>query len=91
MGNRKSKPIGVRLLSSVAAFLLIGSVLYIFIAGINLYSGAVLASAVLGLGVPSVSAGESVMEMIAGFFETFFDGLMEVIGGIFDAISSLFG
>lgn len=91
MGNRKDKPIGMRLLSSVAAFLLIGSAVYIFVAGINFFVGAVLAAAVLGLGVPSVSAGESLFEMIMAFFESFFDGVMEVIGGIFDAISSIFG
>lgn len=91
MGNRKSKPIGMRLLSSVAAFLLLGSVIYILVAGFTLYAGAVLAFAVLGLGVPSVSGGDSIMEMIVGFFESFFDGLMEVVGGIIDAISSLLG
>lgn len=91
MGNRRDKTIGNRLLSSVAAFVLVGSTIYIFVAGINFLAGAVLAAAVLGLGVPSVSAGESLFEIIAGFFESFFDGLMEVIGGIFDAVSSIFG
>ena len=91
MGNRKEKPIGMRLLSSIAAFLIIGSVIYIFVTGINFYVGVVLVAAILGLGVPAVSAGESFLEAITGFFEAFFDGVMEVIGGIFDAISSIFG
>ena len=91
MGNRKEKPIGLRLLSSVAAFMLIGAAVYIFVAGINLYAGAALAVAVLGLGAHSVSAGEGLLEMITGIFEAFFDRVMEVIGGIVDAISSLFG
>lgn len=91
MRNRKDKPIGMRLLSTVATFLLIGSVIYIFVAGITFHSGAVLAAAVLGLGVPAVSAGEGILDIVAEFFESFLDGLMEVIGGIIDAISSIFG
>jgi len=91
MRNRKDKSIGMRLLSLIGTFLLIGSVIYIFAAGINFYSGVVLSTAILGLGLPAVITGEGVMEVIAGFFESFLDGLMEVVGGIFDAISSIFG
>lgn len=90
MGNRKEKPIGLRLLSSVAAFALIGAAVYLFLAGINFYVGAVLAAAVIGLGVPSVAAGEDLWEMIVGFFESFLDGVMEVIDWISEAISSIF-
>lgn len=90
MRSRKEKPIAMRFLSAISAFLLIGTVIYIFIVGVSFYSGAVLATAVLGLGVPSISAGEGIIEMIIGFFESFLDGIMEVIGGIFDAISSIF-
>ncbi len=90
MGNRKDRPVGLRFLTAVAAFLLIGAAAYVFVAGINLYVGAVLAASVLGLGVPAVAAGESFWETIVGFFEAFIDGVMEVIGGIADALSSLF-
>lgn len=91
MANRKDRQIGLRLLSSLAAFLLIGVAVYILMAGMTLYAGVVLAASVLALAVPSVSAGESFLEMITGFFELFLDGVMEVIGGIAEAIASLFG
>ncbi len=90
MRNRKNKTIGMRFLSAVGAFLLIGSVVYIFLAGINLYVGAALTAAVLGLGVPSVSEGESLIEIVVGVFESFVEGVMEVVGGIVDAVSSIF-
>ncbi len=90
MGNRKDRPVAMRFLCAVAAFLLIGAAVYVFVAGMDLYVGAVLAASVLGLGVPAVAAGESFWEMIVGFFEAFIDGVMEVIGGIADALSSLF-
>ena len=91
MSNRKDKSTGIRLLSSLSAFMLLGAGIYIFIAGINYYSGAMVAAAVLGLGTSSVLAGEGFVEIFLGFFEAFFDGLMEVVGGILDAISSIFG
>ena len=91
MGNRKDKSIGLRLLSSVSAFLLIGVVIYVVFAGFNLYSTALLTTAILGLGVPSAIAGEGFFEIVLGFFETFLDGLMEVVGGILDFFGSLFG
>ncbi len=91
MGNRKDKPLQMRLLSSLAAFMLIGSLIYIVFSGLNFYVGALLAAGVLGLGIPSVAAGDSVIEMVAGFFEALIDGIMEVVSGIFDAICSMFG
>ncbi len=91
MSKRKEKPTGLRILSSISAFVLIGTGIYMFFAGINLYSGAIITSAILGLGVPSVMTGEGILEIIGGFFGAFFDGLMEVFGGILDFIGSIFG
>ena len=91
MANRKEKHNGLRLLSSVSAFLLIGVVIYIVLAGFDMYSTALLTTAILGLGVPSVITGDGFLEVISGFFEAFFDGVMEVVGGILDFFGSLFG
>jgi len=81
----------VRVLSSVAAFLILGSLIYIYMAGVGFMSGSLFVGAVSGLGVLGVIEGDGVLDMMACFFESFFDGLMEVIGGIFDIISSVFG
>ena len=91
MGNRKDKPLQLRLLTTLGAFLLIGSVIYMAVSGFNFYVGAILASAILSLGVPSVVSSDSVFEVVIGFFEAFIDGIVEVVSGIFDAISSIFG
>ena len=90
MGKRKNKSTKARLLSSTGSFLLIGSFIYILVAGFNLFVGAAMAAAIFSLGVPSVEAGESFFEVVTGFFEAFFDGVMEVVSGILDAISSIF-
>ncbi len=90
MTNRKDKPIGFRFVSAVAACLFIGSVVYVLVVGINLYVGAALAAAVLGLGAPSVMEGESLIEMVVGFFESILDGVMEVIEAVSEFLSSIF-
>jgi hypothetical protein len=90
MGNRRDKSVGMRILTSIAAFLLIGAFVYVFIAGINFYTGVVFGAALIGLGIPAVSEAESIWEIIAGFFKAFVDGVAEVIGGITEAISSIF-
>ena len=90
MSNRKEKPIVVRVLSCVSAFVLLGVGIYGLIVGISWYSGSIAAMATLGLVVPSVISGDSALDMIAGTFEAFLDGLMEVFGGIFDLIGSIF-
>lgn len=90
MSRRKEKSAGLRLLSAVASFMLLGAGIYMFFAGVNLYSSAMMTTAILGLGVPAVVAGDGFLEMVIGFFEAFFDGFMEVLGGILEALSSIF-
>lgn len=91
MVNKKNKPWYLRLLGSISAFVLLGSVLYVFFTGFNLVSSALLVAGVSGLVVPAVVSGDTFFEMVLGGFEAFFDGIMEVVGGIFDFISSIFG
>jgi|GEM_PF-1114950 len=89
--SRKEKSIGARALSSVASLMLIGSLIFILIAGFNLYVTSMLTTGVLGLAVPSIMSGEGFLEVVVGFFEALFEGIMEIIFGIFEAITSIFG
>ncbi|RDX36399.1 hypothetical protein DZA50_04875 [Kangiella sp. HD9-110m-PIT-SAG07] len=91
LGSRKDKSIGARALSSVASLMLIGSIVFVIIAGFNLYVTSILATGILGLAVPSVMSGENVLDMVIGFFEAFVEGIMEAVFGIFEAFTSIFG
>jgi len=91
MSNRKDKPITLRILSTVSAFAFLGALAVIFFSGFDWVTGAVLASGTLGLGVTSVVLGDGALEVVLGFFEALFDGLMEVFGGVLDFFSGLFG
>lgn len=85
--RRQNKSFGMRLLNTVAAWMVLGSVIYVLIAGLNPPTAILITVGVLGLGAPSVASGEGVWDMVSGFFEAFFDGIM----GVLDAISSIFG
>jgi hypothetical protein len=91
MTNRKDKPVLLRILSSISAFAFLGALIFVFFAGFDWVAGAVLASGALGLGVTSVVLGDSTLEVFLGFFEALFDGIMEVLGGILDFLSGIFG
>ena len=91
LGSRKEKSIGARALSSVASLMLIGSLIFILIAGFNLYVTSILTTGVLGLAVPSIMSSEGFLEVVVGFFEALIEGIIEIIFGIFDAITSIFG
>ncbi|WP_154222958.1 hypothetical protein [Marinicella rhabdoformis] len=90
MSKRKDKPVLMRLLFSVASFVLLGSLIYVLNAGFNLYASTLITSAVLSLAVPSVLSGEGVLEIVTGFFEAFFGGLIDLVAGFFEAIGSIF-
>lgn len=91
MTKRKDKPIVLRILSALSACAFLGALMVWFFTGFDWVTGTVLASGTLGLGVTSVVLGDSAMEMVLGFFEALFDGVMEVLGGVFDFFSGLFG
>ena len=71
--------------------MLIGSIVFVLVAGFNLYVTSMMTAGFLGLAAPSVASGEGFVDMIAGFFEALIDGVAEIISGIFDSIASLFG
>ena len=90
MKNKEKKPLLTRVLASIGSIMLIGSLIYIFIAGFNYYASTVMVVAILGLGTPAVVAGESFVEMIVGFFEMLVEGVVTAVECIFDVIGSIF-
>ena len=86
MSNKYERPILLRFLGSVSAFTLMFGLLYVFFAGLSLYSGLLLASAVGVLGGQAFFVGESAIECVVAFFEI----LVESITAVFEFIGSIF-
>ena len=94
MGNvenmtKEKKPLALRLLGTISTFVLLGSIIYILILGIDLTSGLILLSAIGGISGPVILSGssESILEIITGIFEV----LIEGITGVFEIIGDIFG
>ena len=91
MNSKENKSIGIRVLASVSSLVLIVSVVYVLIAGINLASTLVLVSAFGGLAGPAVASGGSVLECVTDIFEMFVEGIQSIFEAIAGIFSSIFG
>lgn len=87
MSEKKTRSAGLRALNSICATVAIVSVVYMLIAGFNIFALALIASSVVGVAAPVAMAAEGVLEAVAGVFEAIADG----IAAIFEAIASFLG
>lgn len=89
--SKDAKPIQVVILGAISSFFLLGTLIYIFIAGFNMAATFILVSAFSGLAIPAVMYADSAIECVTGIFEMFAEGIATTFSGILDAIGSLFG
>lgn len=87
MSEKTSRSTALRSLNAICATVVIVSVVYMLVAGLNVFALAALASSAVGIAVPVAMAAEGVLEALAGLFEAIADG----IAAIFEAIASLIG
>jgi hypothetical protein len=81
----------IRFLGASCIFLLVGSIVYIAVAGLSFVSGFIVAASLTGLVGPSVVAGDGFLEMLVGIFELIMESIQTIFEVIFDTISSIFG
>jgi hypothetical protein len=89
MKDKKQKPIAIRLLNTVSAFMLIGGAVYIFFAGITLIPSLIFLAAIGALSGPVIILGgsEGTLECLIGILEAFVEGIL----GVFETIGDIFG
>lgn len=91
MGSKEDRPVWARALTSIASLMLVGSFIFVLIAGFNLYITSALVTGAMGLAIPSAISAEGILDAVIGFFEALVEGVMEALFGIFEATTSLFG
>jgi len=84
--TRKSRPLKIRILNAISSFTLIGTSVYLFFTGINLFACAIIAVATLTIITPVAIDGGRVLELLSGIFEAFLDGVIT----IFETIANIF-
>ena len=85
--KHKDKPIHLKIIASLSSLVLICTCIYVAFAGIGFVSGAVLFVAFASLGGPVAAGGGSFMEVVAGIFEAFIQGIASIGEAIGSALS----
>ena len=89
--NAKAKPVGIRVLNSICAVVLLGSIMFLLIAGFELVAAGALALALVGLATPVVMGSGGVVEVLLGILEAIAEGVLAIFEGIANAFAALFG
>jgi len=90
MSKKEKRHIGIRILASVSSLVIIVSITFMLIAGANLTSSLILISALGGIAGPAIVAGDGFLNIIDGFFEIFFEGILSIFEGIAEIFGSIF-
>lgn len=90
MSEKARKPAALRGLNAICATVVIVSVIYLLVAGLNVFALAAVACSVVGLAAPVAMAAESVLEAVAGVFEAIADGISAILEAIAELIGGLF-
>ena len=91
MRNKEERNLGTRILPSISSLVVIGALIYMFIAGADMASSIILVSALGGIVGPAIVAGEGVLEILGFFFEIFLEGILGIFEGIANIFGSIFG
>ena len=89
--QKEKRHIGIRLLASFSSVVVIISIVYMFVAGVDLASSLILVSALSGIAGPAIIAGDGILEIISVFFEIFIEGILSIFSGIAEIFGSIFG
>jgi len=91
MAENKKRSVKIRALNAICSSILICSVLYVLIAGVEAIALGAIAVSLVGAATPVVISGEGILGIFSGIIEALFDGVMLLVEGIANAISALFG
>ena len=91
MTAKDKKPFKIRVLNSLCAFALLGSIIYIAFVGFEAMAVGVLALSLAAVAAPVVASGEGFLEVLSGVFEAIIEGIVSIFEAIADAIASMFG
>ena len=91
MKTKEDRSIGIKILNSLFATMLLVAVGYILLVGIEVVAMGAIVLALIGMAVPVAMSGEGVLAIVAGVFEALVEGVLVIFEAIANAISGLFG
>ena len=90
MKDRKDRPLKIKVLNSACAIALVGSLIYVVVAGFEALALGAMVLAIAGAATPVIVSGEGILDILLGVVEAIVEGVMAVVEGIIGAISGIF-
>ncbi|MBX3727330.1 MAG: hypothetical protein KF823_15595 [Xanthomonadales bacterium] len=91
MSKSRRFSLAVRVLAGLSVAVLIGTLVVWSMFGVGLVSAGLATASAVGLVVPCVLAGGSLLDMLGALLELVVEGVATLIGAAVDAIASLLG
>jgi hypothetical protein len=91
MTKQRKFPLAIRLMGALCMLLLVGAAAFIAIAGINMASGVVLATAAAGLVAPCVWSAATLADMLFAIVELVGEAIATLVEAVVGFFASLFG
>ena len=89
--SKTPRSLPLRAFNALCATVLLGSIVYLLVAGFQLAATAVLVCSVAGVATPVIFSAHGILETLMGIFEAVIDGVMAIFEAIASIFSGLFG
>jgi len=90
MAKERRFSFGARVLAALCVTLAIGTLVWVLLAGMSIFSGGIFALAAVGFTTPCILAGGSVSEIALGIVELLSESIATLIEAVVDFVSSVF-
>ena len=89
--DKGNRPIQIRAFNCICSLVLICALIYILAAGLEKVAATLIVVSIISAAAPVVYAGGSVLEIFVGFLEALLEGIMLIVEGVTNILSSIFG
>jgi len=91
--DKGNRPLQIRAFNCICSLVLICALVYILVAGLEKVAAVLIVVSIISAATPVVYAGGNVLEMFVGFFflEALLEGIMLIVEGVTNILSSIFG
>lgn len=89
--DRENRSLQIRAFNCICSLVLIGSLIYILIVGLEKVAAALLVLSVVSAATPVVFAGGNMLEILVGILEALLEGIMLIVEGIVGIVSGILG
>jgi len=89
--DKGNRPLQIRAFNCICSLVLICALVYILVAGLEKVAAVLIVVSIISAATPVVYAGGNVLEMFVGFLEALLEGIMLIVEGVTNILSSIFG